>query len=646
MKLQNRAIALLITLLICMGMFTVNALASNAIVVTGEMEPFREAISKGGNIKLSSDILAITETIEITNEVSLDLNGHTLDYDGEGTFIKVNGGILNLSDSAEGGTIKGSDNATTPLIHLDNAVMNFDGGIITGHVMTANRGAGIYADNYSTLNMTGGEVSHCKATADIKYQGRGGGIAIKNSSNFNFSGGKVTHNFAEKQAGGIHIAGGCTFIMTGGEVSYNKVSQNEGGGIYIDAGTDKNVIKGGSICYNETTGTNDWGGGGIFIREGGTLTLSNAYVTDNYAGGFGAGITACPTGNVIACMVDGVAIVDNKAEGAQLAVNSSKPQDRIALEAKNEGKFSSFNDFYSAHASSVTSYMLGGGSANWSGSWVDGTSISLVNDGLSCDSVASMEQLGLNSNPSSADKQKALDSAKVIISGNRSKTHGGGVLCNGELILGSEIESTNYMNLTLSGKKTVSWSDATAEGTPEMGEYYFEFYDEDERFIYIAKNNEKGDFYIPLSAEDLALSLSAAESEGAKRVFYLREVIGDDSRITYDETLYRVSMTVKLTEKVDKIGNNVITTKIVFADDLTWSYKTAESNEFVPFEGTVPTFNNKAEAPQKPIREPLDDIIEAPKTGDSRSLVGFVAVLSISSVSLLAVLILNKKKKD
>ena len=109
--------------------------------------------------------------------------------------------------------------------------------------------------------------------------------------------------------------------MSGGTIAGNCAELGEGGGLRIAGGTN-GVIQATNKVYitnNITNSNNDWGGGGIFVQENGNLTIMDALITNNSAGGFGGGVGACPTGKTLIVNKDGAAIYGNAAKGKHMS---------------------------------------------------------------------------------------------------------------------------------------------------------------------------------------------------------------------------------------------------------------------------------------------------------------------------------------
>ena len=166
----------------------------------------------GATITLNSNT-EIAATLQITKNLTLDLNGCTLRMTGNRSVLCVyNGATLTITDSstAKSGTITGGN---------------------------AGDGGGVYiGDNSSEghLVMTGGTITGC-ATDLSRGGGRGGGVFVFKGS-FTMSGTARITNCTAVWGGGVVVhTGSSTFTMNGGEISDCKAS-NTGGGVCLVSG--------------------------------------------------------------------------------------------------------------------------------------------------------------------------------------------------------------------------------------------------------------------------------------------------------------------------------------------------------------------------------------------------------------------------
>ena len=116
-----------------------NPLVSTAWATLPDLQAKIDAAADNATITLDSNT-EIAATLQITKNLTLDLNGCTLRMTGTGSVLKVSGrATLTIQDSSAEGT-----------------------GTITGG--NAVDGGGVYIDNNATLKMTGGCITDCHAS--------------------------------------------------------------------------------------------------------------------------------------------------------------------------------------------------------------------------------------------------------------------------------------------------------------------------------------------------------------------------------------------------------------------------------------------------------------------------------------------------
>ena len=188
------------------------------------------------------------------------------------------------------GTAAGS---TMRLINVySGGVFNLTSGVLT-QAKDCNVGNLIYAENGSTVNMSGGYV--CGASSS----GAGAGIMVSNdkgdASTLNLTGGVIAGNSAPS-GGGVY-AKDSTVTMTNGVISGNSTLPSGagfGGGIMAENGSV--TVSGGYITNNKYAnfcghdGYGDHGGAGLAARNGTHVTISGGQITGNYSEEAGGGV--------------------------------------------------------------------------------------------------------------------------------------------------------------------------------------------------------------------------------------------------------------------------------------------------------------------------------------------------------------------
>ena len=488
-------------------------------------------VSGFGAIVAASDSGSVKQVISVADGGTLNLNGgmittpRTLGDDGHVIFsqgaVNISGGYVtngsgggwggglcvtgaNASLVMIGGVIAGNKAASGGGIYADKgAVLNLSGGVISGNATYANdinRGENPYAGGYGggvytqgaivtisgSANITNNRAEARIANKDLYNKGLlgGGGIASTNGGTLTMTGGSVTANYSHEAGGGIYAGfygQGVGFAMSSGFIAGNMSDNAEGGGLRISGGTTgvigvsntENASNRVYITNNKTmTGSNsdrggDWGGGGVFVQEGGTLDIFKTLITNNKAGGWGGGIGACPTGQTIVSHSKGAAIYDNTdnvdQDGTHLepphysAGGSGKTEDSDSDYITDSFKKSGHKDFFLVRKNDsqntvavVLGKMLGGGSAGWKGT-CDGKEIEIDANG----GAEAKYMFGLEAHPSDQAKIDAQAAATTIISGNYSYTHGGGIMTNGDLIVGEVTSLDVYPAIKVKANKVL-----------------------------------------------------------------------------------------------------------------------------------------------------------------------------------------------
>lgn len=560
----------------------------------------------------------VNQVIFVEDGGTLNLNGgmittpRTLGNDGH---VIISRGTVNISGgyvtNGDGGGWGGGLCMTGA-----NAKFNMTGGVIAANMAAS--GGGVYADNSATLNLSGGVISgnatYKKACDDVdnpnngygggvftknadvtingtanitnnrvnsyittKYNNGllgGGGIACTNRGKLTMTGGSVTANYSYEAGGGIYAGfhnQPITFSMTGGTIAGNESANAEGGGLRISSGTtgvieaagasSKVYITNNKTMTGSTTGRGgDWGGGGVFVQTAGTLNLRAALVTRNEAGGWGGGIGACPTGQTIVTHTNGSAIYSNTDHGENFSAGGNgKNEDSQPKYITGTFKDAGHQDFFlvrnkdnaSSTIAVVLGKMLGGESAGWQGT-CDGNPITIDPNG----GAEAKYMFGLEAHPTGEAMRKAQIAATTIISGNYSYTHGGGIMTNGDLIVGDVTKGLNvYPNMKLNASKVLK--DAMDKSLKLEGHNYkFKLLRQDgtnEPSWKADGTFDMGDCIVageaPADQTDGNITFdSGKDYSSGQYVFYLVEepVSGENEIDTkFDKTIYKIVVTVE-----------------------------------------------------------------------------------------------------
>lgn len=518
---------------------------------------------------------------------------------GANASLEMTGGVVAGNKAASGGGIFANNGATLEL----------SGGVISGNATYENDitdgydvgdggyGGGVYTQGASVTISDSANITNNRAEARIANKDRynkgllgGGGIASTNGGTLSMTGGSVTANYSYEAGGGIYAGlpngQGVAFTMSSGFIAGNMSDNAEGGGLRISGDTTGDINTGDNnaenasnrvyITNNKTmTGSKedrggDWGGGGVFVQEDGTLNIVKTLITNNKAGGWGGGIGACPTGKTIVSHSKGAAIYDNKDNVDQYGNKLTAYHYSAGGAGKNEDhdevnyvtpdfQKSGHKDFFLVRKKEgadqtiavVLGKMLGGGSAGWHGT-CDGNPVTIDPNG----GAEAKYMFGLEAHPAKDAIDKAQEKATTIISGNYSYTHGGGIMTNGDLIVGEVNDLRVYPSMKLNatkalvnakgnkqsldghaykfqllrqkvnGTKAPSWKD---DGTFDMGDC-----------------SGAGEATVDQSSGSITFDSGKDYSSG-QYVFYLVEepISGQNELDTkFDKTIYKIEVTV------------------------------------------------------------------------------------------------------
>lgn len=515
-------------------------------------EDSEQAILVKGTLELQSGVLQNTggKHIVTVDGGTLNVNGGYIVGSGSngtpGGGIYVDNGTVNL----RGGVIAANRGSSGGGIFFQNGTLNISGGAVTGNEVInghTDNGGGIFVQN-GTLNLSGGYVTNnykaCDCDVcqgDVNNTHGGGGIALANSSAMNMTGGYVTGNYSGLAGGGIYAgfhSHNVKFTMSGGTIASNCAELGEGGGLRIAGGTD-GVIQATNKVYitnNITNTNNDWGGGGIFVQDKGNLNITNALITDNTAGGYGGGVAACPTGETLITHTDGAAIYENIDYGKKMSGGGNdKTADKEVAQKNDTFTSNGHKDYFcvrkggNAPISLVTGQMLGDGAANWTGS-SDGKYITISKTGYATANYL----FGLAADPDSEAVAAAKGAAGVIITGNRSNIHGGGIMTNGGLILGKrEAIVTATPELDIIGTKALL-KDGVAQDSGR--DFTFQLTDETGKVFGTATSDA--------ATGQFTISPDEQYSQAETRTYTLSEVNDNRAGITYDTDVHTIQVTV------------------------------------------------------------------------------------------------------
>lgn len=522
---------------------------------------------------------------------------------GANAKLEMTNGVIAANKAASGGGIYADQRAKLKLLggvisgnatykdcynNVDNPNNGYGGGVFTKNADVAIGGS---------ANITNNRVdSYITEKFNLGLLG-GGGIASVDGGTLNMTGGSVTANYSNEAGGGIYAGfwgKAITFTMTGGTIAGNKSVNGEGGGLRIAGGNNSGTmatINAGEnskiyITNNKTmTGSTkdrggDWGGGGIFIQEHGRLNILRSLITGNKAGGWSGGIGACPTGETIVSHSYGAAIYGNKdnvdQDGNPLgtyhysAGGNNKNEDHdetnyVTPDFQDSGHKDFFlvrnKDNATSTIAVVLGKMLGGGSAGWHGT-CDGNPVTIDPNG----GAEAKYMFGLEAQPTDDAINKAQGAATTIISGNYSYTHGGGIMTNGDLVVGEVTSLDVYPAIKVKANK-VLMKDGEPQGLTGHG-YKFKllgkaadsagepYWNTDGS---LNANGCEATSEVTVNDKGEIVIDTAANYQSGDYDLYLVEVPIDEKGTKFDKAIYKIHIKVgtKLVDTTSLLGIDI-----------------------------------------------------------------------------------------
>ena len=311
-------------------------------------EELKYALNNYTSVTLATDI-TIQERITINKEnMTLDLNGHTLTYGGPDGGSMYDGGLGVFTLKGRNFTVKngtitengGKENYRCFIVA--SGILTIENVTIQGFSCGKGGGA-IYIEARGTCNMVSGKISGNSAwdkgggvyvrgifnmhdgtiSGNNVSSGSGGGVYVYTSGTFTMDGGIISKNNAQS-GGGVYVYQNGSFNMKGGEIRNNQAangSSGEGGGVYVYGGTF--TMDGGTISGN----TANAAGGGVYMYSG-SFTMTGGSITGNGAGRNGNGVSIESS---VSCQLSGKAkIAENTGNGTgNLYINDGNAERSI-----------------------------------------------------------------------------------------------------------------------------------------------------------------------------------------------------------------------------------------------------------------------------------------------------------------------------
>ena len=273
---------------------------------------------------LTSDV-NVSAMQDITGDVTICLNGHSIISNGNSRVIRVQtGGKLTVTDCSDTpGSIKGGKSTYGAGVRIQpGGEFNLYNGIIEGNTSdasTGGEGAGVYVLGRNTIsetkynggvfNMYGGKITgnNGGVGAAVNVYGFSGSTDIGEEyepGTFNMYGGEISGNSGT--TGTVYIRNYAKANITGGSIHDNTTTKSAAG-LYLQANASAAL---GSV---EITDNESGANGAIYVGDNASLTTDGTRITGNSAGALGGGVFVAGSGSTVK-LSGATVITGNKAD--------------------------------------------------------------------------------------------------------------------------------------------------------------------------------------------------------------------------------------------------------------------------------------------------------------------------------------------
>lgn len=477
--------------------------------------------------------------IKVTDGAKLTINGAGTIVGkgdaGQGSVIVVEGKGSKLV--FDGPTVKGGTGRELPCANQWTIWGKVGGGILVCRA-TESKGA-----NNASLEFKSGVIEENKANA-------GGGIFIDNQCGFTMSGGTVQNNTAlAHEGGGIFIWGNWNgesgnksepyCLITGGQIKSNETKTTTdwgGGGIYINNEASLRIDS--AKITNNTAESLGGGVAGCPHAKIGIGEIANgaavyANVANGNAGPANKGLKfnmpksitypgkEVPSGDFLVQGITGEEIkaLSGDSNATELGYSNTSYKISSGSYAKDVFDVKLAQDFYCTYASFIGATNLGdhpkdenGTQIAWDGFIAGVPANKVVNNKITEKDAAGTENwrastvsIPVNESyevhdatlclTSTAEQDNSRVERPVVIEGNKSSSHGGGISCNGTLQFGTYPQEDKIVNNYTLGltKEVISGITKKPLALTDGDRFTFTLTDKEDGSTYTAVSNEKGE---------------------------------------------------------------------------------------------------------------------------------------------------------
>jgi len=261
------------------------------------------ALINGGGVSMTTGALTIVNNWTIRGNEAGNNGGGVF---GNNVTLIMTGGVIGgappvwppdgtpnpHANTAINGAGIWAENGTSLTMSPGSATISgtIIGNIAAGTGVPTGLGGGVHVTGSgSGFYMSAGSITQ-NIAVNYNYQsssGNGGGIWLGVNATGEISGGSITRNLAERSGAGIEVQSGAIFDMTNGTISDNIAGWGNGAGVHVPSAGAFNMYN-GIISGNRALGAegvNIGHGGGVHANSAGsTFTMRGGIISGNQAG--------------------------------------------------------------------------------------------------------------------------------------------------------------------------------------------------------------------------------------------------------------------------------------------------------------------------------------------------------------------------
>ena len=291
--MKKRFLSILATLCLCLTLLPATALAGSSTPVdVNTWAGLQAAINDNKDAKLTDNIIwgGSSLTVPTGKNVTIDLNGHSIDADSKGTAIQVCGNLIingNQGDIITNGAATDGSPAGGIYIATGGRV-TMNGGMIancSAGTQTTTGVGGVYVSEGATFEMNAGYIAQCSGGNESNLLGSPHAASVLNKGTFTMN---STASIWDSKGGslfaGIALYNSDTFNANGGSIGTNNADKqficNDNTGTIQNSGDNTTTIY--STVYNSGVISGGTFKGAVSNQEGGKIKGGNFETLDGY----------------------------------------------------------------------------------------------------------------------------------------------------------------------------------------------------------------------------------------------------------------------------------------------------------------------------------------------------------------------------